>query len=56
VVYRVLTALHKLWLGIRGWLVAFKPCRIAVLMVFAVLVFLVAVPQGQDVVRALAER
>jgi hypothetical protein len=35
---------------------ALKPCRVALLMVFAALVFLVAVPQGQDVVRALAER
>ncbi len=35
---------------------ALKPCRVALAMVFAALVFLVAVPQGQDVVRALAER
>jgi hypothetical protein len=35
---------------------ALKPCRVAAAMVFAVLVFLVAIPQGQDVVRALAER
>lgn len=35
---------------------ALKPCRVALVMVFAVLVLLVAVPQGQDVVRALAER
>jgi len=36
-------------------LLALKPCRVAVLMVLAGLVFL-AVPQGEDVVRALAER
>ena len=52
---RILKKLHDLWLRASGWLVVVKPCRVALLMVFAVLAFLIAVPQGQDVVRALAK-
>ena len=48
--------LHDLWLWILKWLAVTRPARIAVLMVLAVLVFLIVSGQGQDVVRALAER
>jgi len=37
-------------------LLVLKPCRFAVIMVLAGLVFLIWAPQGEDVVRALAER
>jgi hypothetical protein len=44
------------WEGLRERLLALKPCRVAVIMVLAGLVFLIWAPQGEDVVRALAER
>ncbi len=37
-------------------LLVLKPCRFAVIMVLAGLAFLILAPQGEDVVRALAER
>ena len=52
----MLKRLHDLWQWLLKLLLATKPARVAVLMVFAVLVFLVVSEQGQDVVRALAER
>jgi hypothetical protein len=52
----MLKRLHDLWLCILDRLVATKPARFAVFMVAAVLVFLIFSEQGQDVVRALAER
>jgi hypothetical protein len=52
----MLKRLHDLWLCVLDRLVATKPARFAVVMVAAVLVFLVFSEQGQDVVRALAER
>ncbi len=45
-----------LWLWIVKWAAVTRPARIAVLMVLAVLAFLIGSGQGQDVVRALAER
>ena len=48
--------LHDFWQRILKRLLATKPARVAVLMVLAVLVFLIVSEQGQDVVRALAER
>jgi hypothetical protein len=42
------------WL--RQWLTALKPCRFSILLVLAGLLFLILVPQGQDVLRSLAER
>ena len=51
----MLKCLHDVWLCVLDRLVATKPARFAVIMVAAVLLFLVA-EQGQDVVRALAER
>ena len=44
------------WDGLRERLLTLKPCRFAVIMVLAGLVFLIWAPQGADVVRALAER
>jgi hypothetical protein len=44
------------WEGLRERLLVLKPCRFAVIMVLAGLVFLIGTPQGEDVVRALAER
>jgi hypothetical protein len=55
-VSRLLTPLHNGWLWLREWLTVLKPCRFALLMVGAGLVFLVWAPQGQDVLRALAAR
>lgn len=55
-VSRVLTPLHNGWLWLHQYLLVLKPCRFALIMVVAGLVFLVAAPQGQDVVRALAEQ
>jgi hypothetical protein len=52
----MLKRLYDLWLCFLDRLVATKPARFAVIMVAAVLVFLVISEQGQDVVRALAER
>lgn len=51
----MLKRLHDAWLCVLDRLVATKPARFAVIMVAAVLLFLAA-EQGQDVVRALAER
>ena len=52
----MLKRLYDFWLCLLDRLVATKPARFAVIMVAAVLVFLVVSEQGQDVVRALAER
>jgi hypothetical protein len=52
----MLKRLYDLWLCFLDRLVATKPARFAVIMVAAALVFLVVSEQGQDVVRALAER
>jgi len=52
----MLKRLHGLWLWILKWLTVTRPARLAVIMVAAVLVFLIFSEQGQDVVRALAER
>jgi hypothetical protein len=46
----------KFWNWLRGWLLVLKPCRVSLLMVAAALVFFLGVPQGEDVVRSLAER
>lgn len=55
IVRRVLTPLHNAWIWLREWLLVLKPCRVALLMVFAGLAFL-NLAQGQDVLRALAEQ
>ena len=52
----MLKRLHDLWLLLLKWLAVTRPARVAVIMVAAVLVFIVVSEQGQDVVRALAER
>jgi hypothetical protein len=52
----MLKCLHDLWLCVLDRFVATKPASFAVIMVAAVLVFLIVSEQGQDVVRALAER
>ena len=52
----MLKCLHDFWLCVLDRLVATKPARFAVIMVAAVLAFLIVSEQGQDVVRALAER
>ena len=44
------------WDGVLERLLALKPCRFAVLMVLAGLTFLIWAPQGEDVMRALAEQ
>ena len=44
------------WEGFRERLLVLKPCRFAAIMVLAGLAFLIWAPQGEDVVRALAER
>src|SRR5258706_421465 len=46
----------RAWAWLRERLVALKPCRVSALMVLAGLIFFLAVPQGEDVLRALAER
>jgi hypothetical protein len=51
---RALAALYAGWLWIRERMLVLKPCRVAIVMVFAGLAFLFA-DQGQDVLRALAE-
>ncbi|MGC2519143.1 MAG: hypothetical protein WA373_08565 [Burkholderiales bacterium] len=56
IVSRVLTPLYNGWNWLREWLLALKPCRFSLLMVIAGLVFLIVAPQGQDVLRALAEQ
>lgn len=56
IVARVLTPLCKSWVWLREWLRVLKPCRFSLLMVLAVLLFLIIASQGQDVLRALAER
>lgn len=52
----MLEKLHALWLRLVEWLVVTKPARLPLLMVLAVLAFLIASEQGQDVLRALAAR
>ncbi len=44
------------WEDFRERLLVLKPCRFAVLMVLAGLAFLIGASQGEDVVRALADR
>ena len=55
-VNRFFAPLHRFWLWLREWALVLKPCRFSLLMVAAILMFLVATPQGQDVLRALAAR
>jgi len=52
----VLTWLRARWRTLLDWTSVVRPARLPLLMVGAVLVFLVVSEQGQDVVRALAER
>ena len=52
----VLAPLDRSWNWLRGWLLVLKPCRVSLLLVVVALVFFLVVPQGQDVVRSLAER
>jgi len=52
---RVLLPLHHFWLWLREWLSVLKPCRFSILMVLVGIAFLI-LAQGQDVLRALAER
>jgi hypothetical protein len=52
----MLAGLQARWLRLLEWLIATKPARLPVLMVLAVLAFLLASGQGQDVLRALAAR
>lgn len=51
----IFAPLNCLWQWLRGWLTALKPCRFSILLVVAGLLFLILVPQGRDVLRALAE-
>jgi multisubunit Na+/H+ antiporter MnhC subunit len=44
------------WLWLRERALTLKPCRVAILLVFAGLAFLLLAAQGEDVARALAER
>ena len=44
------------WLWLRERALALKPCRVAIVLVFAGLAFLLVAAQGEDVARALAER
>ena len=55
-VLRWLTALWRAWLWLRERAFALQPCRVAILLVFAGLAFLLLAAQGEDVARALAER
>jgi hypothetical protein len=52
----VLAPLYQFWNWLRGWLLVLKPCRVSLIMVAAALVFFLGAPQGEDVVRVLAER
>jgi hypothetical protein len=52
----VLAPLYEFWNRLRGWLLVLKPCRASLLLVAAALAFFLGAPQGEDVVRALAER
>lgn len=56
IVWRMVAGLCAGWAALRERIAALKPCRVAVLMVLASAAFLILAPQGQDVVRALAER
>lgn len=51
-----LTWLRTNWRAFLEWVSVVRPARLPLLMVGAVLVFLMVSAQGQDVVRALAER
>lgn len=53
---RWLEPLSNTWLWLRERALALKPCRVAILLVFAGLAFLLLASQGEDVARALAER
>src|SRR5262245_65693853 len=53
---RWLTPLCGAWLWVRERAYALKPCRSAIILVFAGLAFLLLADQGEDVARALAER
>jgi len=53
---RLLAPLTRGWLWFRERALALKPCRVAILLVFAGLAFLLLASQGEDVARALAER
>jgi hypothetical protein len=52
----VLTGLRAHWQKLLDWLSVVRPARLPLVMVGAVLAFLIVSAQGQDVVRALAER
>jgi len=52
----MLAKLLRGWSWLLEWLAVIKPARLPILMVLAVLAFLIVSAQGQDVVRALAER
>jgi hypothetical protein len=52
----MLAKLLRGWSWLLEWLAVIKPARLPILMVLAVLAFLIISAQGQDVVRALAER
>jgi hypothetical protein len=52
----MLSALRARWRTLLDWLSVVRPARLPLVMVGAVLVFLLVSAQGEDVVRALAER
>lgn len=52
----MLTWLRARWRTLLDWTAVLRPARLPILMVGAVLVFLIVSEQGQEVVRALAER
>jgi hypothetical protein len=52
----VLSRLRQRWRTLLEWVAVVRPARLPLAMVGAVLVFLMVSGQGQDVVRALAER
>lgn len=52
----MLSRLRQRWRAFLEWVAVVRPARLPLLMVAAVLVFLTVSGQGQDVVRALAER
>ncbi len=52
----LLSRVWRAWLWVREGMAALKPCRVALILVFAGLAFLLLAAQGEDVARALAER
>ena len=46
---------YRLWHWLRRWFAVLKPCRFSILLVLTGLVFLILVPQGQDILRGLGE-